>query len=458
MKGEPLNLRSLAQAHVGILGFARGGQALARWLVGRAKAVTVSDRRGAEQLGVSLADFPGVDWRLADPQQDLPEEWQLLFVSGGVPGAHPYIRAARAAGIPITNDAQLFLAHCPAPVIGITGSAGKTTTTCLVGDMLRAAGETVWVGGNIGHVLLDDLAEMKAGDVVVMELSSFQLEWMSAAPQVAAILNLSPNHLDRHGTMAAYIEAKARILNQQGAGARAVFSADDDECVRLAAARARGSASWFGVADHGREGVFLDEDWLVLREGDRIERICPRADIGLRGMHNLRNVLAACAIARAYGAATAAMARAIRRFQPIAHRLQEVREFAGVRYVNDSIATSPERTMAALASYAEPLVLLLGGQDKQLPWRPMLRQARDKARALIAFGEAAPMIAAEWAALPPNEVAFHQAADLSAAVALARQLAQKGDVVLLSPGGTSYDAYPDFEARGRHFHDLVMSL
>ena len=447
----------LGSAHIGILGFARGGQSLARWLAARARRVSVSDRRSAAAIGFSPADYPGIDFRLSDAQDTLPREWDALCVSGGVPREHPYVQGAIAAGLPITNDAQLFLEHCPAPVVGITGSAGKTTTTTLVGDVLHAAGETVWVGGNIGNVLLDNLAEIGAGDVVVMELSSFQLEWMNVSLSTAAILNLTPNHLDRHGTMEAYIAAKARILSGQGTEDWAVLAAEDVHCRRLAA-RAKGQLAWYGVEVEVERGTCLSGEWLALRDGGKEERICYRRDIPLRGPHNLRNTLAACAIARTRGAPVEAMARAIRSFQPVAHRLQLVRELAGVCYVNDSIATSPERVLAALASYEEPLVLLLGGQDKRLPWRSLLKMAQERARAIVVFGEVAALIMSEWAALAMKEPPLHIAIDLAAATQLAQQLARAGDVVLLSPGGTSYDAYPNFEARGRHFHELVMSL
>ena len=447
----------LGASHIGILGFARGGQSLARWLGTRARRVSVSDRRSAGAIGFSPVDYPGINFRLGDAQEMLPREWDAICISGGVSHDHPYVQGAIAAGLPITNDAQLFLEHCPAPVVGITGSAGKTTTTSLVGDILRAAGETVWVGGNIGHVLLDDLEEIGADDVVVMELSSFQLEWMSASPVTAAILNLTPNHLDRHGTMESYIAAKARILSGQSAEDWAVLAAEDVQCQRLAAC-ARGRLAWYSVDTAVERGAFLSGEWLALRDENMEERICRREDIPLRGPHNLRNVLAACAIARTRGAPTDAMAHAIRSFTPVAHRLQHVRELAGVCYVNDSIATSPERVVAALASYEEPLVLLLGGQDKHLPWRPLLRMAQERARAIIVFGEAAALIASEWAALAMKEPPFHNVGDLVTATHLARQLAHTGDVVLLSPGGTSYDAYPNFEARGCHFHELVMSL
>ena len=230
-----------------------------------------------------------------------------------------------------------------------------------------------------------NLAEIGAGDVVVMELSSFQLEWMNVSLNTAAILNLTPNHLDRHGTMEAYIAAKARILSGQGTEDWAVLAAEDVHCRRLAA-RAGGQLAWYGVDVEVERGACLNGEWLALRDGGKEERICHRRDIPLRGPHNLRNVLAACAIARTRGAPVDAMARAIRSFQPVAHRLQLVRELAGICYVNDSIATSPERVLAALASYEEPLVLLLGGQDKRLPWRSLLKMAQERARAIVVFG------------------------------------------------------------------------
>lgn len=451
------SLEYIGAAHVGILGFARGGQSLARWLVGKARRVSVSDRRSAAEIGFSPSEYPGIDFLLEDPQEVMPNEWDAICISGGIPHEHPYIQWALSAGLLITNDAQLFLEQCPAPVVGITGSAGKTTTTTLVGDILRETGQTVWVGGNIGHVLLDDLEDISSEDVVVMELSSFQLEWMKTSPDTAAILNLTPNHLDRHGSMDAYIEAKSRILNWQSAENWSVLAADDAQCRRLAA-RVRGQLAWFGVDIPFDHGACLDGEWLSLIEDGLRERLCCREEVPLRGLHNLRNVLAACALARTCGVEIDAMARAIRSFQPVAHRLQLVRELMGVSYVNDSIATSPERVMAALTSYQEPLILLLGGQDKHLPWQPLLGKIQEQVRAIIVFGEAASLICHEWALLRREEPPVYKVDDLPEATFLAQGLAKAGDVVLLSPGGTSYDAYPDFEARGRHFHELVMSL
>ena len=351
--------------------------------------------------------------------------------------------------------------RCPARVVGITGSAGKTTTTSLVAAMLRAAGRRVWAGGNIGHVLLDDLARIRADDLVVMELSSFQLELMTRSPQIAVVLNLTPNHLDRHGTMAAYAAAKARILDYQSAADVAVLGREDAGS-RALAGRARGRLAWFGGEGPLTAGAWSQggELWLRGTGGGNgaARRICARGDSPLRGRHNLLNLLAACAAAGAAGAAPSAMARAIAGFRGVEHRLESVRRLGGVTWVNDSIATAPERVLAALHSYDEPLILLAGGADKQLPWEDMLRLALQKSRCIIAFGQFGRRIYEMVRALGGAEAPVCCVPGLGEAVALAAGRARCGDVVLLSPGGTSYDAYRDFAERGAHFRQLVEAL
>jgi len=451
------SIEKFRAAHIGIIGFGRGGQSLARWWQGRAAKITVSDRRSADAIDFSADDHPSVRFQFDDPQLKLPQDWDALCISGGIPNEHPYIQAALARSLPITNDAQIFIEHCPARVIGITGSAGKTTTTSLIGEMLRAAGDRVWVGGNIGRVLLDDLPRMQPHDHVVMELSSFQLEWMRSSPGIATILNLTPNHLDRHGSMEAYIEAKHHIMKWQRADDWVVLSADDVHCRKLAS-RARGQLRWFGMQPIDRDGAYLFAEQLCLFEDQERIPLLHREEIPLRGKHNWANALAACAVARIAGVELAAMVQAIRSFQPVAYRLQPIRNLDGVSYVNDSIATSPERVIAAIASYDEPLILLLGGQDKDLPWRPLLERITTQVRSVILFGEAAPMIQREWRRLAKDVPPLYRLSGLAEATRCAKQLAQAGDVVLLSPGGTSYDAYRNFEARGQHFHELVMSL
>ncbi len=457
----PVTTDPLRDKRVLVLGYGRQGRALTRWLPTLGARVVVSDQAAIEPVFDELPPGAAVEFVSGDHSPRLLDTTDLVCLSGGVPLTSPIVRAARARGIPLANDAQLFLERCPAQVIGITGSAGKTTTTSLVAAMLRAAGRRVWTGGNIGHVLLDDLAQMRAGDVVAMELSSFQLELMTRSPQIAVVLNVTPNHLDRHGTMAAYAAAKARILDFQAPADCAVLGRANAGS-RALAQRARGQVVWFGG-----EGPLRDGAWYAYRAlwlgghcsaAGAMQRVCARADSPLLGEHNLFNLLAACATAGAAGVPAAAMAEAISSFRGVAHRLEPVREYAGVTWVNDSIATAPERVLAALRSYDAPLILLAGGKDKQLPWEDMLRLALQKARCIIAFGHFGEQIMAQTRSLGGQTAPVFCVPGLIEAVDLAARLAHSGDVVLLSPGGTSYDAYRDFAERGAHFRQLVQGL
>jgi UDP-N-acetylmuramoylalanine--D-glutamate ligase len=403
----------------------------------------------------------------------------LLCLSGGVSADIPLAQAARRRGLPLSNDSQIFLQVCPAgvTVVGITGSAGKTTTTTLVGRMLaatppnsaegtavQASGEgqgrgagRVFVGGNIGHPLIADVDHLQPGDLAVMELSSFQLEIMTLAPQVGAVLNITPNHLDRHGTLEAYAAAKSRLLRFQPPGGVSILGRDDPGA-RALEPLAPGAIAWFSAAGPVDAGAWLRGDELVWRWQGQEAVAATRADLELRGAHNLLNALAACAISGAAGAGPEAMRAGLRGFRGVAHRLELVRDKDGVKWYNDSIATAPERVLAAVRAFDEPLVLLLGGRDKKLPWDELAGLVARRARAAVIFGEAAPLIAAALAAggLPAERLA--RAGSLAEAVALAARRAQPGDVVLLSPGGTSYDAFTDFAERGEKYRELVNEL
>lgn len=451
----------LSGKRVGVIGFARQGKALARWLPSTGASVVVADSKTADALKLNSADYPGVEFRLGGDVTGFLTGMDLLCLSGGVPLELPLVQAAVAQGIPLSNDAQLFIERCPAPVIGITGSAGKTTTTSLVGLMVKQGGWTTWVGGNIGDVLLDVLPQVQPDHRVVMELSSFQLELMTVSPPVAAITNITPNHLDRHGTMEVYTRAKAQILLHQSVSDVAILNRDDPGASSLADA-VGGDLAWFSAASMVADGAFLAGQRLIVTgvsspDGDA-HVVAERADIQLRGSHNVQNVLAACAIAGAAGVPPEAMQATIRDFRGVAHRLENVRTVDGVLYVNDSIATAPERVVAALHSYDEPLVLLAGGRDKKLDWEPMIALALQKARHIVAFGEAGEIVENTVRKFAPDAPPLTRVATLEAAVAAAREVAQPGDVVLLSPGGTSYDAYVDFVERGLHFRQLVQSL
>jgi UDP-N-acetylmuramoylalanine--D-glutamate ligase len=448
--------------HILIVGFARQGRALARWLPTVGARVTVSDGKSAQQLGVDAADYPGVTMALGHQDDALLDGVDALCISGGVPLDAPLIQAAQTKGIPLTNDAQLFLERCPAPVIGITGSAGKTTTTSLTGEIVRRAGHRTWVGGNIGDVLLDVLPLIRPTDRVVMELSSFQLELMTVSPDVAAVLNITPNHLDRHGTMDNYTRAKAHILAHQQERTSVAVLGRDDAGSRGLAEQVHGRLVWFSAREMVNDGAFLAGQRLVLTglcSPDRSPHVVgERGEIQLRGDHNVLNVLAACALTGAISVRPDVMMAAVREFRGVAHRLEVVREVDGVTWVNDSIATAPERVTAALRSFCEPTVLLLGGRDKKLPWDDMIALALRVCRRIIAFGEAGDLVAEAVERVSRGESAAVRVSTLAEAVDEAHRLAQPGDVVLLSPGATSYDAYPDFAARGEEFRELVHRL
>ncbi|MCA0455747.1 MAG: UDP-N-acetylmuramoyl-L-alanine--D-glutamate ligase [Chloroflexi bacterium] len=454
-------LDNLYGKKVAVLGFARQGKSLARWLPTIGARVVVSDSRPYEKLASELTAFPDVEFILGAHPESLLDGVDLLCISGGVSPDLPIVQEAVKRRIPLSNDAELFMERSPAPVIGITGSAGKTTTTTLTGEILKRAGMTTWVGGNIGDVLLDVLPQIKKDDVVVMELSSFQLELMTTSPRLGTILNITPNHLDRHGTMENYIRAKANMIAHQGRTDTAVLGYDDGVSRSLAEIVA-GHLVWFSGQSMVSDGAFMAGQRLLVVGRSSVNGepkiVCEQKDIPLRGDHNVMNVLAACAITGAAGVTADVMEATIRDFKPVPHRLEVVRVVNDVTYINDSIATAPERVLAALRSFKEPLVLLAGGKDKNLPWEEMIRLALTKCRHIVAFGDAADLVVSVVTQVAGNADAVTRVSTLDEAVAQAAKRAQPGDIVLLSPGGTSYDAYIDFVARGEHFRQLVMGL
>ncbi len=447
-----------------ILGAARQGLALARWLSIHGARVTLSDVRGEEDLRAarqSLAQFE-ITWALGGHPLELLDSTDVLCLSGGVPLTLPIVVDAVSRGIPLSNDSQIFMETVPCRTIGITGSAGKTTTTTLVGNMAKLAyGAKAHVGGNIGDPLLNYVDEMKPDDLAVLELSSFQLEQMTLSPNIAAILNITPNHLDRHGTMEAYTAAKARILEFQSSQDTAVLGHDDPGAWALRS-RVRGRLLTFSMNElqEGLDGAYLHDGLLNLREGSAYLPLLLREKIQLRGDHNVQNVLAAFAIGHAAGFPLDVMLEAVEEFHGVPHRLQLVREWQGVRWYNDSIATAPERSMAAIRSFEEPIVLLLGGRDKDLPWEDLLRLANERVDHIVLFGEAAEKIEKTAAGLgsAARRFSLTRAGSLREAVHKAAEIAEPGDVVLLSPGGTSFDEFKDFAERGERFTAWVQEL
>ena len=446
-----------------VIGLARQGKALARYLVEHGAEVLVSDRKSAEELGEAKMELADLDikYALGGHPLVLLDQVDTVCLSGGVPADLPIAETARARGLLITNDSQILLEACPATTVGITGSAGKSTTTALLGAMAaQDAGRKAWVGGNLGRPLLSDLDEMASGDLAIVELSSFQLELMSRSPDVAAILNITPNHLDRHKTMAAYIEAKAHILDFQGRESLAVLGREDEGAWGLRS-RVLGRRVTFGMAEPSEgAGTFIDQGKIVWVEDGRTKPIAEVASVRLRGRHNLLNALAACALAVCLEIPEAAIREGLATFAGLPHRLELVRHTRGADWYDDSIATAPERVLAAVAVFDEPLILLAGGRDKDLPWEAFARVVKQRVKHLILFGEAAGKIEAAIQATPDVSEAFKYEVipDMDQAVRRAAEISQPGDVVLLSPGGTSFDAFKDFEARGEHFRELVQAL
>jgi len=463
----------LAGRKVLIIGAARQGLALARFLASRGCTITVNDRRPAESFSAERQDLAGleVEWVFGDHPLELLDDTDLVCVSGGVPLDNPLVAEARARGIPLSNDSQILLEVVPCKVVGITGSAGKSTTTVLAGRMAEVAvgahsqnGKrfgSVWVGGNLGVPLITVVDQMAADDLAVMELSSFQLELMTRSPQIAAILNITPNHLDRHGTMEAYTAAKARILDFQGADDLAVLGRDDPGAWALSGL-VKGELRSFGLEELGasQQGSFVRDEQIWLRDERGEQLVMPRGEVRLRGEHNLQNVLAACAIASAAGLPVDAMREAVESFTGVPHRLEWVRKWKGAEWYNDSIATAPERSIAAIRSFEAPLVLLAGGRDKDLPWQDFASLVRRRVDHLILFGEAADLIHRAVGETQDGQRPFSlvQCPDLRSAVQAAAEVVEPGDVVLLSPGGTSFDEFIDFEERGERFKEMVMAL
>ena len=459
-----------------ILGAARQGQALARWLARHGARVTLNDLRPLDDMRAAQAALSDVDveWVLGSHPLELLARVDLLCPSGGIPLTLPIVVEAIQRGIPLSNDTQIFLEAAPCKTIGITGSAGKTTTTTLVGEMAKLAfhnsefriqnyegklAPRSFIGGNIGDPLINYVDDMKPNDLAILEISSFQLDQMNTSTDIAAILNITPNHLDRHGTMEAYTAAKARLLDFQSADRIAILGRDDPGSWGLRG-RVRGKLLTFSLSplDEGLDGSYLDDGLLAFREGFAYLPLLRRDHIHLRGDHNVSNALAAFAIGHAAGLPLDAMLTAAEEFRGVPHRLEFVREFNGARWYNDSMASAPERTMAAIRSFDEPIVLLLGGRDKNLPWGDLADLVHQRVEHVVIFGEAAGLIEAALGPRSGKTRTQVRCEGLREAVKKAARVAESGCVVLLSPGGTSFDEFTDFAERGERFKTWALEL
>jgi UDP-N-acetylmuramoylalanine--D-glutamate ligase len=410
-----------------VVGAARSGIALATHLIGAGEAVRVVDRKRATELRDELAQMPpNVDLRLGEEAGAL-DGIDIVYASPGVPWDSPLLNDARARGIPVSSEIDLFLKLCPGTVVGITGTNGKTTTTALTGDVLAAGTRPVLVGGNIGATVLDRLHEITADHWVVLELSTFQLESVERPHlHVGVILNITPDHLDRHGTFERYVDLKARAIEFAGRDDFALLNSRD-EVVRELASRTRAQVVWF-------------------------DQHQPLPPMPLPGAHNMENALAAAAVGRIAGLSDDAIKLAIRSFRGVEHRLELVGEWAGVRWFNDSKATNPDAGRVAVNAFpGAPVVLIAGGYGSGFELSAWVADVVAKTEAVVLIGASAELLQEALR----NHPKVVRASSLEEAVEMAANLSSHGGVVLLSPAYKSYDMFKDYEERGNQFKALV---
>lgn len=448
---------------VAVLGLGVNNRPLIPFLLSQGKTVTVYDRRPPEELNQNLrqlgirerVEVVGGEYYLTHLAKNPAVD--TVYVTPGMKKDGPELQALTMKGVHLTCETDLFLSHCPAPVIGITGSAGKTTTTTLVAEALRRDGRhPVFVGGNIGHPLLPEISSIDEDSWVVMELSSFQLDLMERSPHGAAVLNLAPNHLDIHGSYEAYAAAKQKILRFQSSQDWAVVPFHDASVTALWE-HFQGRRVFFSLEGDIAHGAYLKDDTLWWRGGNGALPVVRPQEMPLIGRHNVANALAAIAIVASAGGDVAALGEVLRTFRGVPHRLERVREMRDVTFINDSIATAPDRTMAALKAIKTPIVLIAGGYDKGLEYDTLGKELSESTvRLVVALGQTREKIARATRAYSDIPVVMVDTFDR--AVEEAYSEAEAGDTVLLSPASASYDMFTNFEQRGQRFREIVGTL
>ena len=414
----------------------------------------VVDRADTPELRAELSKA-GIPARLGGYGTEDLNATDLIVVSPGVPWDEPLVESARQRGIEVTSEIDLFFRSCPSHIAGITGTNGKTTTTALTTEVLRAGGLRVMRGGNIGEPVLDRVDQLRPEDWVVLELSSFQLESITTPRlHIGVVLNVTPDHLDRHKTFAHYIEIKARAVDFMKPEDSAVLNIDDPACAAMQE-RGDGQVIAFGLHQPVHRGVTLVDGWITIAHAAVKRRVLPAADVPLPGEHNLSNVMAAVGAGDAAGVAPERIAEAVRQFKAVEHRLEPIATVNGVRWYNDSKATNPDSTYKALAAFTDPIVLIAGGRNKGIEIEPLARAIAGRVSALVTIGETGEELARRTRDAGLSKV--ERATDLTDAVRKAAALATPGSVVLLSPAFTSYDMFRDYEDRGRRFKATVLA-
>lgn len=450
--GRPDKIES---ARVSVLGAARSGIAVARLLKSQGATVFVTDKKPEEEAAqqVQVLDSMGVEYEFGGHSDRLFDA-DFIVVSPGVPSSLNLVQHAMKVGLDIYSEVEVASWFCRAPIVAITGSNGKTTTTTLIGKIFERSGRRTVVAGNIGVPVSDYVTDADENSVAVLEVSSFQLDHVDTfKPKVAVLLNITPDHLDRYESYQAYMNSKFRIFMNQAADDFSVYN-HDDEAVDKHGSGLQTIRRAFSVNEKISCGGFTENGKVYLVENDEPVHLIDSKEIRIRGVHNLYNSLAAALAARALGVPAEVIADTLREFPGVEHRLEPVRELDGVKYINDSKATNVDAVWYALGSFDSPIVLIAGGKDKGNDYSPLFELVRKKVRAMILIGMAAPKMQKEFA----DKTKCVMAVSMEDAIAKARCEAKSGDVVLLSPACASFDMFQDYEHRGREFKRLVMEL
>jgi UDP-N-acetylmuramoylalanine--D-glutamate ligase len=446
----------LKNKRVLVVGLGRSGVASAFFLQEQGAKVIVSDSKSEAQLQSEVPALldRGISIETGRHGERTFRDQDLIVVSPGVPSDQPQLQHARSLGIPVIGEVELAFRFLQGKVLAITGSNGKTTTTTLVGEILAKSGKKTLVGGNIGTPVISLAGQSTADSMVALEISSFQLESIQQfRPWIAAILNITPDHLDRHHTFQAYVDAKARIFENQHAGDFAVLNADDPTCVALKD-KIKASLLWFSRKQPVENGAFLKGDQIIFRHNGQEQPVLRRSDIQLKGEHNLENVLAAVAMTMIAGCTPQQVREAVKEFRAVEHRLELVASINGVTFYNDSKATNVDATVKALESFPGNIHIILGGKDKGSDYTVLNPLLRERAKRVYLIGAAADKIASQV----QNSTAVVRSGTLERAVRQAFESATSGDVVLLAPACASFDQFENYEHRGRVFKELVRSL
>lgn len=438
-----------------VLGAGISGMSVAQLLRKLGAVVTLSDAKSAAALNKDFSGLTGagVILSLGNQDEQLLTEVDYIVLSPGISIYIPLVKAAHNKGIIVMSEIEVAYRLCRASIIAVTGTNGKTTTTTLIGEMLKTTGQEVVVGGNIGLALSQEVAEVSAAGIVAAEISSFQLEGVSKfRPHIAAILNITPDHLDRHHSMDIYISMKERIFAGQTAEDYIILNYDD-KIVRGMADRAPSQVMFFSRQAELPAGIFVKNGIITLKWQGRTDEVCPVEQLKIRGAHNVENALAACGAAFLAGVDLADMANTLREFPGVEHRIEPVAVINNVAYYNDSKATNPESSIKALESFPGNIILIAGGKDKNTDLTEFMSLIKEKVDQLILLGEAKERF--KQAAVQLGVQNIHEAASFAGAVRLAHALAKPPQVVLLSPACASYDMFDNYEQRGRVFKDLV---